>query len=223
MTSETGSRLTADGIYGSLRERICLLDLPPGAPLREQALAEEYGVSRTPVREALTMLRTDGLVTRQPGGGASVSTLDLKAMRDVYTLRMKLAELIADFMIVPVPGAVIARLAALREEVVAAAPTRDARRLGVAYNHFHETLLDTIGNEPLRIISDRLFRQTSRIWVQLLPEMNWEEEVQIMLDEIDSTIEALEGSAAVYMAEIRAKHMTMLLTRFNQYLTRPLI
>lgn len=223
MSSPPSPRVTADSIYKALRERIGLLDLPPGAPLREQALAEEFGVSRTPVREALTMLRIDGLVTRQQGGGTSVSTVDLKSMRDVYSLRIKLAELIADFMIVPVSPKIIDRLREVRTEVEEINPTRDARSLGQAYNRLHEALLATIGNETLRTISDRLFRQTARIWVQLLPEMNWEEEVQIMLDEIDQTIDALEGSAAVYMAEIRAKHMTMILSRFNQYLSRPLI
>lgn len=217
------TRLTADGIYEGLRRRICLLDLPPGSPLREQSLAEEFGVSRTPIREALAMLRMDGLVTRQAGGGTSVSTVDLKQMRDVYSLRIKLAELIADFMRIPVPKEIPERLRAIRGEVAEAGDGHDAKALGGLYDRLHETLLDTIANEPLKIVSDRLFRQTSRVWIQLLPEMNWDEEVQAMLDEIDESLEALEGSSASHMAEIRAKHMIMLLTRFNEYLTRPLI
>lgn len=217
------NRLTADGIYEELRQRICLLDLPPGSPLREQSLAEEFGVSRTPVREALAMLRMDGLVTRQLGGGTSVSTVDLKHMRDVYSLRIKLAELIADFMKVPVPTEIPERLRAMRAEVEEVSGGHDAKVLGRLYDRLHETLLDTIANEPLKIVSDRLFRQTSRVWIQLLPEMNWDEEVQTMLDEIDESLEALEGSSAQHMAEIRSKHMIMLLTRFNEYLTRPLI
>lgn len=221
--SKSSHRLTAEGVYEKLREQICLLDLPPGAPLREQTLAEEFGVSRTPVREALALLRVDGLVTRRHGGGTTVSTVDLKQMRDVYSLRIKLAELIADFMKNPVPADIIERLRLLRAEVEAAGDERDPRLLGQLYNRLHEILLDTIANESLKQVSDRLFRQTCRVWLQLLPEMNWAEEVQIMLDEIDESLEALEGAAATHMAEIRSKHMTMLLTRFNEYLTRPLI
>lgn len=221
--SKSSHRLTAEGVYEKLREQICLLDLPPGAPLREQTLAEEFGVSRTPVREALALLRVDGLVTRRHGGGTTVSTVDLKQMRDVYSLRIKLAELIADFMKNPVPADIIERLRLLRDEVEAAGDERDPRLLGQLYNRLHEILLDTIANESLKQVSDRLFRQTCRVWLQLLPEMNWAEEVQIMLDEIDESLEALEGAAATHMAEIRSKHMTMLLTRFNEYLTRPLI
>lgn len=215
--------LTADAVYHELRERICLLDLPPGTTLREQALAEEFGVSRTPIREALSILRLDGLVTRRSGGGSSVSTVDLKIMRDVYSLRIKLAELIADFMLVPVPDEVVTELGAIRVDVVAAANSHDPRLLGRLYNRLHESMLQTIGNEALKQVSDRLFRQTSRIWVQLLPGMNWDEEVQSVIDEIDESLEALEGSSATHMAEIRAKYMIMLLTRFNEYLTRPLI
>ena len=57
----------------------------------------------------------------------------------------------------------------------------------------------------------------------MLPEMDWDEEVRIFLDEIDESLEALEGNAARHVAEIRSKHMIMLLNRFNEYLTRPLI
>lgn len=223
MTTDSGLRLTADGIYRELRDRICLLDLQPGAPLPEQALAAEYGVSRTPIREVLTMLRIDNLVTRQQGGGASVSTVDFKSIRDVYSLRMKLAELIADFMIVPVPVAVVERLRSLRNEVVAAGETRDPRLLGMLYNQLHEAMLDTINNAPLRTISDRLYRQTARLWVQLLPEMNWDEEVRVILGEIDATVEALEEHDARRLARIRATYMTSLLERFNAYLRSPLI
>lgn len=220
---DTTPPLTADTVYRELRERICLLDLPPGAALREQALAEEFGVSRTPVREALSMLRLDGLVTRSPGGGSSVSVVDLKELRDVYSLRIKLAELISDFMLVPVPPAVLAEVRAVRADVTELADSSDARRLGALYNRLHESMLGGLANESLQRVMDRLFRQTSRIWVQLLPEMRWEEEVGVVLDEIDESLEAMEGGSAAHVAEIRTKYMMMLLSRFNDYLIRPLI
>lgn len=169
------------------------------------------------------MLRIDGLVVRREGGGTTVSTVDLKRMRDVYALRIKLSELIADFLKNPVPGHIPDELRKIRQRVVDAAPTRDPKLLGELYTELHEALLDAIANETLKQISDRLYRQTARVWVQLLPEMDWDEEVRIFLDEIDESLEALEGNAARHVAEIRSKHMIMLLNRFNEYLTRPLI
>ena len=90
-------RPAADVVYLGLREQICLLDLPPGSVLREAAIADEFGVSRTPVREALTMLRVDGLVTRHHGEASTVSTVDFRELRNVYALRMKLTRLVGDF------------------------------------------------------------------------------------------------------------------------------
>ncbi|MFP3915419.1 MAG: GntR family transcriptional regulator [Actinomycetota bacterium] len=221
--TQTTQRSAAEAVYVRLRQRICLLDLPPGTPLREQALAKEFGVSRTPVREALTMLRLDGLVARAPGGGSSVSTVDLKDLRDTYSLRVKLAGLVADFMRMPVPEEVLEEVRSIRDEVEEVAAEPDPRRLGEIYNRLHEAMLGTIRNQALAEITDRLFRQTCRIWMQLLPDMSWEEEVQVTLDEIDESLEAMEGSSAAHVADIRSKYMVMLLTRFNEYLTRPLI
>jgi len=61
----------------ALRERILRGDYPEGEPLRQDALAEELGVSRIPVREALRQLEAEGLVTFSPHRGAVVSTLSL--------------------------------------------------------------------------------------------------------------------------------------------------
>ena len=223
MTSDSEPAFTADGIYAQLRDRICLLDLPPGAPLREQALAEEFGVSRTPIREALTLLRIDGLVVRQPGGGTSVSGIDFKSIRDVYSLRMKLSEIVGDFLLDPVPSHVVERVRHLAATVEEVAATGQPRRLGRLYNDLHEAILDAIGNEPLRDMSDHLFRRTSRLWIQLLPEMDWQEEVQVVREEIGQIIEALESGRPRQLAEIRSKHMSLLLDRFNAYLRKPLL
>lgn len=223
MTDDKPTRATPESIYRELRDRICLLDLPPGAPLREQSLAEEFGVSRTPVREALTRLRYEGLVTSQPGGGASVTTVDLKSMREVWSLRLKLAEVVADFLRMTPADSVLEALAQLEGEVRTIAPSRDTRRLGAIYNRFHEVMLEVIANPHLRRIVDQLYRQTARVWVQVLPEMDWDQEVEIVLDELAATREALEAGSSHRLAEVRAKHMQMLLSRFNDYLSRPLI
>jgi len=62
----------------ALRERILRGDYPEGEPLRQDALADELGVSRIPVREALRQLEAEGLVTFSPHRGAVVSTRDVQ-------------------------------------------------------------------------------------------------------------------------------------------------
>src|SRR4051794_15630849 len=71
----------------ALRERILRGDYPEGEPLRQDALADELGVSRIPVREALRQLEAEGLVTFNPHRGAVVSTLSLDEIEELFQLR----------------------------------------------------------------------------------------------------------------------------------------
>lgn len=84
-----------EGAYQILREAIVEGDLAPGQHLAEQQLAEELGISRTPVREALRRLALEGFVVMVPRRGAYVAGLSLKDMNDVFELRMALEGLAA--------------------------------------------------------------------------------------------------------------------------------
>ena len=75
----------ADALRDQLEQDIVTGTLRPGERLDEQGLAVRFGVSRTPIREALMQLATAGLVTLQPRRGAFVASLSLK---DYHTLRM---------------------------------------------------------------------------------------------------------------------------------------
>ena len=71
----------------TLREKILRGDYPEDAPLRQDALAAELGVSRIPVREALRQLETEGLVTFNPHRGAVVSSLSLTEIKELFEIR----------------------------------------------------------------------------------------------------------------------------------------
>ena len=79
----------------AMRERILHGVYPEGEPLRQDAIAEELGVSRIPIREALRQLEAEGLVTFAPHRGAVVSTLSLGEIEEVFTLR---ADIEADLL-----------------------------------------------------------------------------------------------------------------------------
>ncbi|MFP4428167.1 MAG: GntR family transcriptional regulator [Desulfovermiculus sp.] len=77
-------------LYDELKKRIVLLDYEPGQVLREKELIEEFGVSRTPVREALIRLETDGLVRILPNLGTIVSEVSFQQLKDVIEVRSHL-------------------------------------------------------------------------------------------------------------------------------------
>jgi DNA-binding GntR family transcriptional regulator len=82
-------------IVATLRGRIARQDIPPGAKLRETDLADEFGVPRTRVRDALAALEQRGLVERIPNRGAVVMRLDLSQVFHIYELREVLEGLCA--------------------------------------------------------------------------------------------------------------------------------
>ncbi len=220
----TGGRSRGvDAIYGEIRERICLLRYPPGTMLSENVLAEGFGVSRTPIRQALQRLEFEGLVVSQRGVGTLVTTVDLQYLKQVYALRLKLIDLIGEMSPSRVTDEDLELLARLAGEARALRQDRDPEALARVYMRFNEELSRAIGNEPLREIADRLFYQTTRVWLQLLPEMTWVDEVDYVVDEVESVLQALRREDMQAVAGVRRKHMVLCLGRLNSYLEGPIL
>jgi DNA-binding GntR family transcriptional regulator len=210
---------TRHEIHAELREQIILLDLPPGSRLREEALAEHFGVSRTPIRQVLDRLEFEGLVEQGDGRGARVSTLDPKELRDIWAMRLRIAEMVGDFIRLPKDPDVIERLAGIRRQLADLKENHDIRTLGALYNRYHEVMLSVVGNAALARIHDLLYVQTARVWMQFLPEMDIEREIDVMAEEVGETMAALAEGSIGEVAAVRADHMRRLLNRFNQHVT----
>ena len=82
--------VNSDKAYDFIRKKILDREYPPGAALMTEQLSAEIGVSRTPVRDALRQLESDGLVSIRPRQGASVKQVDLKELREMCELRLAL-------------------------------------------------------------------------------------------------------------------------------------
>jgi DNA-binding GntR family transcriptional regulator len=86
-TTRAGRVPLADQVVFDLRRLILAGEFPPGQPLREEHLAHLLGVSRGPVREALSELEREGLVERRPRRGAIVAQFGRRDLEEVYSLR----------------------------------------------------------------------------------------------------------------------------------------
>ena len=84
------SATAQDLVITSIRSAILTGALPPGTRLRQEDLAERFGTSRIPVREALRALEYEGLVTSEPHRGFTVTELDADGVEEVYDLRIVL-------------------------------------------------------------------------------------------------------------------------------------
>jgi DNA-binding GntR family transcriptional regulator len=89
-----GDLATSHRIAASLKEEILSGKFPPGARIRQEDIAEQYGASRSPVREALRMLEADGLVTLVANTGAWISQLSLAECEEMYQIRERVEPLL---------------------------------------------------------------------------------------------------------------------------------
>lgn len=217
--ARNASRLRFQSIYNEIRERICLLRYPPGMALSEGALAVEFGVSRTPIRRVLNRLEFEGLVESRHGVGTIVTTVDLETLSEVYALRMKLAELIGELSPVPPSDEVIAALEDLLKRCTALRTHRDPDEFSRINMEAQHELARLIGNRALHEVTIRLYNRTARIWLQLVPEMDWEQEVDVFGDELRELIRAMRAGDVRAAGYVRRNHISMSLLRMSRFLS----
>ena len=188
----------------AIRERITSGSLPRGARVHQEDLAEELGVSRTPVREALRRLAAEGLVEMRTNRGARVADIDQGGMRGAYDARL-----------VVEPGA--ARLAAARRlaeplarmRAAVAAQRRSLRsveRSFEANREFHLALVAASGN-------DYLLQLVERLWVARIGATIYERQVEtqerMALDvrEHEQILEAIEAGDGRRAESLTRRHL----------------
>jgi DNA-binding GntR family transcriptional regulator len=137
---------------GTVRELILRGDLAAGSRLGEAELAERLGVSRTPVREALTRLAAEGLVEIVPNRGARVSSWTVAELEGVFDLRSSLEPRLTALAVPraePTDVAVLEDLAAAMLEVGRPGPAQDLDALVPLNRRFHDRLVVVAGKPAL--------------------------------------------------------------------------
>lgn len=146
---------TSNSAYAQVRAAIVENRYPPGHRLVEQRIAEELGLSRTPVREALRMLQAEGLVVSERNRGAMVRPLSQTEVVDLYGLRIRLESYAVE---VATERATEAELGALVDAADAFGAVRDAgdvRALHEANRRFHDGVLDAARHHRLTAMLTR--------------------------------------------------------------------
>ena len=212
-------RALVDKLASQLHARVLSGELPSGTRLRQEALAEEFGVSRTPVREALRKLQAGGLVELQPNRGAVVRGLSPTEIRDAYEVRAALEALAAGLAAERVNREQLQRLgnaqAAFRtalEKTVARRQggrevgPREIQLWGRANDDFHQTIHEASGNEVLVSTLAQLHRNFPRDLSRLVIS-----ESTAMLEtnvrEHSEILEALTRHDATAASELMHRHV----------------
>lgn len=215
MSEQPDARTRFLRLHDTLRMRICLLDYPPGTRLSEEALAAEFGTSRTPLRRVLGRLEDEGLVVSQHGVGTIVTDIDPGEMARTYDLRRELAGLVGRLSPVPITDEIIVQANAFLDQGLALLAQPDIRalaHLNMVYFHFGTAL--TL-NEALRDMSERLYYRTARIWLMATPHLNLTDETAIFVSELRDSLSALQARDGQAAADVRRAHISLCIARMN--------
>ncbi|WP_413776816.1 GntR family transcriptional regulator [Mesorhizobium sp. AR07] len=136
----------AEQVANVLREAIASGTLKAGTPLRQDELAEQFGFSRMPIRDALRQLEAEGIVTIHPTKGAHVAGMDSGEISEIYALRELLE---SEALRLSVPSLAGAKLDEAEQVLDQIDAERDVGRWGALNRAFHLALYDACGNHRL--------------------------------------------------------------------------
>jgi DNA-binding GntR family transcriptional regulator len=149
--------------YQRIKQRILDVEFAPGTQILEQSLADQLGISRTPVREAMIRLAQEGLVEVVPRHGMRVLPLSPGDMRDIYEILSSLEPTAAELLAARRPSAQeIAPLVEACDAMEAAIARDDRDGWAKADERFHLALLDLCGNRRLAAMVMTMWDQAHR-------------------------------------------------------------
>ncbi|WP_162932915.1 GntR family transcriptional regulator [Roseovarius sp. EL26] len=203
-------------IYQILRKRICLLTYEPDSRLNERDLAQEFGISRTPLRSVLQRLENDGFIISQHGRGTVVAPIDLGAMRDIYVIRMHLMNAVADSTPVEIEASILESVEALIGRCQKLRVTCDKQEFARIIIRLHEILHGLVSNQILREFNDTLFYQSARFWFLLLDDVDFDEQTDELLHEMEMLYRSLELGDIKLASSIHKAHLGLVLAHLKK-------
>ncbi|MDA8121930.1 MAG: GntR family transcriptional regulator [Deltaproteobacteria bacterium] len=149
-------------IVETVRSAIVNGQIPAGTRVAEPELADRFGISRTPIREAFRQLESEGFITVIPRKGAVVASLSAKDISDFYDLKTVLEGYAARCAARTLTEKEIVKMETVNRQMEAAAAKKDLRKVLTLHNEFHDIFLKSCGNEKLHSIVQNLVRQFQR-------------------------------------------------------------
>ncbi|MBU3624076.1 GntR family transcriptional regulator [Polynucleobacter sp. AP-Latsch-80-C2] len=155
MNTKLNNRPLYEDVADRLREKIFNKQLPSGSWLDEQSLADQFGISRTPMREAIKVLASEGLVTIKMRRGAYVTEVDRRDLEQIFTILSLLEGQAAKETSTKATEAQLNLLDHLHHRLEKAAADRDLEQFFEINGKFHDLIQEIAGNRWMNgVIAD---------------------------------------------------------------------
>ena len=210
-------------VYHEIKRRIITLDLKPGEVLEEKRLGEELGVGRTPVREALLLLKSENLVESQPNKTAYVKEMNLKNIKDLFESLMAIEKLTACLAAQRITPEALKEIEKTEEEVSEAVRGRDVWEIESQNRRFHQLVGKASDNECLFSIHENLRAQAERL-SYLAISKEWEkgpalnEHLEKLKEHHKAIVRCLKEKNVDRMEKLAIEHVKLFQNRIMLYL-----
>lgn len=156
-------KLLAQSVFERLRSEILHGKLKPGEVLRQEEITARFGVSRTPVREALQRLQSEGLVTVFPHRKAIVATLPIRKIREIYDIRARLEAFATELAVGRLKEKELSKLSELIRQMEVLDPKTELEKILDKNYDFHYIIYSAAGNDTLVSMINHLWREILRL------------------------------------------------------------
>lgn len=215
-----GNRLLRETVYDQLRVDILGLGLPPGTEIREAELASRFGLSKSPVRDALMRLEREGLVITTPRQGYRVAPIRMSDVQDMYHLRAILERACVERIAQTCTDEQLQTLETFRKF------EPDAwNNSFIQYNHaFHRQLAELSGNVRLRNHLVDLIVQMERVTLMSVDRVRiGNGNTQPLADEHARIIDALQSRQTKLSERLAEQHISAAGKRVYEALSKSIV
>lgn len=191
-------------MYDRLREEILSCALSPGKAFRESEIAERFGVSKSPIRDALQRLELEGLVEIEPRRGHRVAPISISDAKDILELRELLEAGAVRMIVANATDTELASLDRLRYT-----DTSDLKAFAIYNRDFHQTICDAAKNRRLSASVAQLMENYDRLCIVSLSSSEAPSATNMgqALAEHNELIDALQARNAAAAVRTSARHI----------------
>ncbi len=210
-------KATVDDMQSEIIRRICFREYPPGTQLKEAELAAEFGVSRTPVRDAISRIKHLGLVETRNGVGTVVVELSAETIRHVYEIRLHMATLIGVMSPAPIEEGTCALARALLADAIDLQADFSPRRYVELNHHLHNLVAGLIGNSLLQSFWRQSYYLAASTWYRIASIVGDDAAAGFVL-ELNDLVTALEQNDLAAFGYLQRVHIGYGFERIREHL-----
>lgn len=177
-------------ILEMIRDAILKGTLKPGERVSEPELAERFGISRTPIREAFRQLESEGYLEVIPRKGAVVASLSERDIEEFYAIKIILEGFAAKMAAENLTEKDIERLEAINDRLQKIADEGDVKSFFRVHNEFHDVFIKAAGNDKLYEMINQLVMKFKRLRLASLSQPG---RMEISVEEHRNMIEAFKN------------------------------